>query len=264
MDWSTLIKYLSLCLSIILFSSIAIIPSANATNCFDPLTLTGIHSWYDANDISTITKDGADRISQWNDKTGNGHDLLQATGGNQPLWLSEDRDGLDVIDFVGDRWMDNSFTTLTQPVTIYMAAVSPTGIVGVADGTFYDAQTNAGGAFYKSDMANRYVFYAGTAFIEFTEAGHSGEWDYYTTIWNNTASKMRFGGVEKVSGTASVLALDGFTVASKGTAGQYGNNKVGEIIIQNGLGTAQDIANVEEYFNNKWMLNLYCRPITLT
>ena len=41
--------------------------------------------WLDATDSGTITLNGA-TISQWNDKSGNGRDVLQSTAANQPAW----------------------------------------------------------------------------------------------------------------------------------------------------------------------------------
>lgn len=42
--------------------------------------------WLDANDISTITKDGSNYVSQWDDKSGNNNHVYQATGSYQPLF----------------------------------------------------------------------------------------------------------------------------------------------------------------------------------
>lgn len=41
--------------------------------------------WLDANDTSTITLNGS-TVSQWNDKSGNGRNAVQATAANQPGW----------------------------------------------------------------------------------------------------------------------------------------------------------------------------------
>lgn len=41
--------------------------------------------WLDANDTSTITLNGS-TVSQWNDKSGNGRNAVQATAANQPVY----------------------------------------------------------------------------------------------------------------------------------------------------------------------------------
>jgi len=43
--------------------------------------------WLDANDLTTITKDGANLVSQWNDKSGNSRNAT-ASGTARPLWGS--------------------------------------------------------------------------------------------------------------------------------------------------------------------------------
>jgi len=42
--------------------------------------------WFQSSDETTITKDGSNLVSRWNDKLGSGRDLVQATGSSQPTW----------------------------------------------------------------------------------------------------------------------------------------------------------------------------------
>jgi hypothetical protein len=72
-------------------------------------------AWYDIKDISTITKDGSNFVSRWNDKLGSGHDLIQATGTKQPLL---DQDGV-IFDGIDDFMKTVPFT-LNQPENIYL------------------------------------------------------------------------------------------------------------------------------------------------
>ena len=39
--------------------------------------------WLDADDATTITKDGGNLVSQWNDKSGNARHVTQATAANR-------------------------------------------------------------------------------------------------------------------------------------------------------------------------------------
>jgi hypothetical protein len=43
-------------------------------------------AWYKSDEASTITKDGSNLVSQWNDYLGSGRDLLQPTASAQPVW----------------------------------------------------------------------------------------------------------------------------------------------------------------------------------
>lgn len=56
--------------------------------------------WFDASDTSTISESGG-AVSQWNDKSGNGYHVTQATAANQPTTGSSTLNGLNVISFDG-------------------------------------------------------------------------------------------------------------------------------------------------------------------
>ena len=70
---------------------------------FDPLSLSPA-LWLDASDTSTITASSG-AVSQWNDKSGNGRHVSQATGTNQPFTGSATQNGLNVLSFFGDDYM---------------------------------------------------------------------------------------------------------------------------------------------------------------
>lgn len=74
----------------------------------DILAIPGI-SVYDAD--SGITKDGSDKVSQWNDQTRNGYNFVQATGANQPTWLASSINGLPAVRFTN---AGASFMTATN------------------------------------------------------------------------------------------------------------------------------------------------------
>ena len=91
---------------------------------FQPTDISSLAHWYDASDSSTITKDGSNRVSQWNDKKGSDN-LVQATSGNQPLWTDADQNSKAVIDFVSSRYMANSASSVAQPNTYFVALTAP-------------------------------------------------------------------------------------------------------------------------------------------
>lgn len=56
--------------------------------------------WYDAADATTITLDSG-VVSQFNDKSGNGKHLVQATASSRPTPVSSGQNGLDTMSFDG-------------------------------------------------------------------------------------------------------------------------------------------------------------------
>jgi hypothetical protein len=60
--------------------------------------------WLDASDPATITE-SVGSVSQWDDKSGNGNNVIQASGVNQPETGVRDINGLNVLDFDGSDSM---------------------------------------------------------------------------------------------------------------------------------------------------------------
>lgn len=53
-----------------------------------PVLLGDLEIWLDSADTGTVLRDGSDKVSRWNDKSGNGNDATQGTGANQPTFNS--------------------------------------------------------------------------------------------------------------------------------------------------------------------------------
>jgi hypothetical protein len=66
---------------------------------FNPRNISGLGFWLDAGDTSTILLSGSN-VRQWNDKSGNGYNLTQATAGNQPFF------SVNSIQFISDRFLN--------------------------------------------------------------------------------------------------------------------------------------------------------------
>ena len=56
-------------------------------SAFSPMDLTSLYAWYRSD--RGITKDGSNRVSKWNDLSGNAHHVVQTGDANkQPLWTA--------------------------------------------------------------------------------------------------------------------------------------------------------------------------------
>ena len=76
----------------------------------------GHHWWYDATDLTQITKDGSNLVSAWHSKGVADRTLLQATGTNQPLWVSPGTIRFDGI----DNFLKTAAFTWKQPCFVYI------------------------------------------------------------------------------------------------------------------------------------------------
>lgn len=61
-----------------------------AATCPDPEPVAGMTAWYDSSDVASLTIT-SNKVSQWNDLSGNGHNLTQATAGLRPLYNASPR-----------------------------------------------------------------------------------------------------------------------------------------------------------------------------
>ena len=68
-------------------------------NRFDPRKIPGLQSWWDAADSESVVLDSG-RVSRLSDKSGNNRHLTNATSGStQPSYISNGRNGLNVVRF---------------------------------------------------------------------------------------------------------------------------------------------------------------------
>lgn len=85
---------------------------------------TNLALWLDAEDAASITLNGS-TVSQWNDKSGNGRNVSQATAANQPNYTASGLNGKPVITF------DGTNDALLNASAELMRAVSGTTVVMV-------------------------------------------------------------------------------------------------------------------------------------
>ncbi len=64
------------------------------------VSLTGLHSWYDASNAASITSSGG-LVSQWNDLSGNNRHASQSTSAYRPVTGTTTQNGKNVINFDG-------------------------------------------------------------------------------------------------------------------------------------------------------------------
>jgi hypothetical protein len=67
--------------------------------------------WLDADDLSTIST--ATGVNEWRDKSGNGRNFTQGTGGTQPTFTQNGLNGRPVLSFNGSQWLTSINTAAT-------------------------------------------------------------------------------------------------------------------------------------------------------
>ena len=185
-------------------------------------------------------------MSQWNDKKGSDN-LVQATGGNQPLWTDADQNSKAVIDFVSSRYMANSASSVAQPNTYFVALTAP-----ASSGSTLRPFTSGNQQVFTSGAANRWQLYAGSQ-PNFTEDIGTA-FQIWEITFNGSSSSWKVNNVSKMSGANTGTGTAGALELGRGNGGNAANNKVGEFIRYDGTLTDAQKTSVYNYLKKKWGL----------
>jgi hypothetical protein len=87
---------------------------------FNPKSLSGMLLWLDASDSSTITTDTG--VSEWRDKSGLGKSMTQASGSNQPAYLTNGIGGKPALSFTAasSHFMRGTFSHTLSGVSVFI------------------------------------------------------------------------------------------------------------------------------------------------
>lgn len=86
--------------------------TASSSGKFSPRSIPGLELWLDASDYSTMTIDGSNRVSNWNDKSGYGRFANQASTALMPIANRVKRNGFNSLEFTAD-YLDLNFSNFT-------------------------------------------------------------------------------------------------------------------------------------------------------
>ena len=213
---------------------------------FDPRQITGLVAWYDAKSLTGLAPGAA--VGTWPDRSGLGHDLLQATGANQPLY-EQLADGIFLrFDGVNDSMTATALFTVGQLVLTVHAVVRTIGAAAAnarvwsngvnnhnlfvsgthpnAQFAYYNPVTNLGG-----NSANLTV---ATVRLESISTG---------TAWRN--------GVPVTFDPVDTGATADFIVGNDG-ASDFANIEVGELIVVGNAEPDWRRLAADRYLGNKW------------
>ena len=99
---------------------------------FSPPQIPGLQAWKNARDTDTITETSGD-VSQWDDQSVEGNNVVQATGANQPTTSTVNGNPSILFDGSNDRLRDSSPTLTSPPSTLALVFTPTTVAAGLAD-----------------------------------------------------------------------------------------------------------------------------------
>lgn len=228
---------------------------------FNPKTISGLQVWYDFSDASTLTIDTG--ITSVTDKSGNGLTASEAIGANQPLLVSNARNGRSAADFDGSN---DKLTTasITADLTLFTSFVvcrpdSPGG-------------ANLGRIWTRNDVSrsigmlstNALRTWLGASITADTAASSlpNGSWAYVRGRWDGAAAansiSVAVNGTEATGpasgfGTPASVANTALCIGNRSSDGARGfDGLIGEVLIYSRALTAAEITSVENALKAKW------------
>ena len=184
----------------------------------------GHHWWYDATDLTQITKDGSNLVSAWHSKGVADRPLLQATGTNQPLWVSPGTIRFDGI----DNFLKTAAFTWNQPEMIYIIVKQ---ITWTSLDTIFDGNSTSYFRLYQNTLSPNMSFISGGAVISTDPDLTLNEWGIIRVLASGANSKIITNNNIAITGNAGKWAAGGFTLGTRGnTTGNYSNIEVKDIV----------------------------------
>lgn len=218
--------------------------------------ISGLQLWLDAADTSTIAE-SLDAVSQWDDKSGNSRNVVQATGGFQPLTNTNTINGKNVIKFDGsDDNLKYGTTDLNYDShTIFVVAKSTatgndiygSGGVVAGDVLLMDFGSKFRGHFWTDSAPNT---------IDSVLATNSSPTTYIQTVDASNITIIReFTQDNTASLTGSKTSTNKDVVIgnrSGAAAGTFFTGDIAEVIVFNAALTDDERTRVTKYLQGKW------------
>jgi len=203
-------------------------------------------------DASELSLDDSDPVTTWPDELGN-YDLTDA-GGGDPVYRTDELNGLPVVEFNGDRnnadLLDNTSISSNQPNTIIIVCkhdpVDSTGFVyGEAGG---DRTGLAGSSDDEWSWRGDTNIDGGTL--------DPNEYTILTGIYDGSNSIGRQDGTEVASGDVGTDVLDGISVGGRDNE-EFGlNGGIAELRIYDDRLSSSEYESKESNLAEKWGISL--------
>lgn len=225
---------------------------------FSPAGLSDLALWLDATDEGTITSSSGN-VSQWDDKSGNGRNVVQATGSSQPTTGVETINGLNALGFSGPQYLQNAAYPLISDATIIVVA----NVVLVNNAAESLISFDQAGNDFQLDAASAtdFLYRANgpNANYNYSATNQEGADNIYSFDFDITDadSRLRINGGAAVSSAYSndVAGTHTFRIATNRAEGNRLDVNVSEIIIYDRRLTNSEFDSVGNYLSGKYAIS---------
>ncbi len=203
---------------------------------------SGTLAWFDL-DLTTITKDGADKVSLWSDKLTGIPKLTQTTPDNQPIY------SVDGILFDGINDILAMSLNINQPATIYLVFKQVSWTLN--DSIYDGADSTHRLRVYQNDSSPRLLMYAGLS-NNYNDDLNVGNFGIFKFVFDGANSYSRVFRLPIV-GKANVGAYNtyAFKLGGAYNGGACSNIQVKELLIRSGVDNTFDDDFIYNCLQNK-------------
>jgi len=212
-----------------------------------PKSIPGLTLWLDADAPSTITQ--ATGVSQWNDKSGSGNNVVQATGSKQPAYVQSVLNGKPVL-----RFTNASAQTMTTSTNF----ISPVSVIYIA------RQTGGTNGRVLTGVNNNWLlgFWGGShaqAYFEGWVSPAGGtpsttNWYIESAVETGALSSYYENGVQIASNAGGVAGPNGLSLVGMGGVSEFSDADIAEIVVYNRALSDAERQKIEGYLAAKWGL----------
>jgi hypothetical protein len=220
---------------------------------FSPLDIGGLQGWWRSD--QGITKDGSDRVGQWDDLSGNSRHLT-ASGTARPTWLAGEINGFPGIDFDGAaNEMDTPSFTLTQPFHFFVVFRANTWASGKRVFSNVDTSTEV---FCRQNGSTPQIGQSAGIGDANHVSATLGNWHLFQAFFSGGSSFQALDDDASVSGinpgTQSITG--GLRLAERSNAGNGANidGTFAEFAVYGAQIAGADLTALKSYFNSRYAL----------
>jgi hypothetical protein len=227
-------------------------------SAFAPNRISGCVFWIRADqglyqDTGKVTPavSDTDPVALWEDLSGNGYDVSQATAAKRPILKKSVINGQDAVRFDAvDDFLDRASTpATTQPYTV-VAFIDSNGVSTYSYMVDADVSADRSTLFKNDPRATTFGMVAGAPTLNATVADTTAP-SILIGVFNTSSSNLRVNGSD-TTGTVGSNVFNGITVGARQTGDNIMQGDIMELIVYDKELVAADFANLETYANNRY------------
>lgn len=195
--------------------------------------------WYKTDNLSTITKDASNYVSQWSDLSGAGNHLTESTQTYQPIYTVEG------LSFDGNDILSNESISLGITIYAYMVMKMPTMVEYT-----YPAQFDGNVYLQVAGNPDSLKMRGGSAFSEELANGKNS-WAIYRVLFNGANSKYTYNANSSVDVSIDSVSMNEIAIGG-GYSGYGAQIDVKELILRGKADSLADETAIYNYLANKY------------